>query len=244
VTRTDPKDRFTGLAADYERFRPSYPRELVDWILARAGVRPGDLVADLGCGTGITTRLFAERGLDAVGIDPNADMLAEARRYESGRYVQGEAAATGLSAGSAALAVAGQAFHWFDFPSVTAELKRILRPAGWCAAFWNTRASGPFLDGYEELLHRHCAGYARLAKGPDTLRRLEVFPDFTRAEFPNPNRLSFEQVVGRARSSSYVALDLKDKPAIDRELEALFKLHQKDGAVDFPYKTIVGMWRP
>ena len=70
----DPRARFSGAAAGYARHRPSYPSAIVDGILATAGVGPGDVIADVGCGTGILTRLLAERGQDVVGIDPNESM--------------------------------------------------------------------------------------------------------------------------------------------------------------------------
>ncbi|MBK8613096.1 MAG: class I SAM-dependent methyltransferase [Flavobacteriales bacterium] len=71
-------ERFTGLATIYGQARPTYPPELVRWCLEQAPA-PG-LIVDLGCGTGISTRLFATTGHPVIGIDPNADMLATARR--------------------------------------------------------------------------------------------------------------------------------------------------------------------
>jgi len=68
--------RFSGAAAGYARFRPGYPEALVDWVVAESAVREGDRVVDVGCGTGILTRMLARRGFDVVGIDPNEDMLA------------------------------------------------------------------------------------------------------------------------------------------------------------------------
>src|SRR5262245_8336889 len=111
----DPRERFSGNAAGYAQYRPSYPPAIVDGILAAAGVSPGDPVADVGCGTGIFTRLLAERATVVTGIDPNEPMLAEARAAGgSATYVRGEAEATGLPDQSVALVTVAQAFHWFD----------------------------------------------------------------------------------------------------------------------------------
>lgn len=242
----DPKSRFTGIAETYARFRPSYPDEMADWVLARSGVGPGDPAADIGCGTGISTRLFFERGLSVVGIDPNDDMLAAARLSGRARYQKGEASVTGLGAAAVSLVVGGQSFHWFELGAAMPEFRRILKPGGWCAAFWNQRAPGPVQDDYEALLRGHCAEYENFSKGSDTLSRIAAFPgvvDFARAEFANIPSLDREAFVGRAYSSSYVARGLKDKGGFDRGLAAIFDKHQRGGALVFPYRALAGIWR-
>src|SRR5438270_141737 len=56
-------ERFTGLAQLYAKSRPGYPDAALDFLMDRCGLRPGSMAVDLGCGTGISTRLFAQRGL-------------------------------------------------------------------------------------------------------------------------------------------------------------------------------------
>src|ERR1700761_8478202 len=66
-----------GANADrYDRSRPSYPRALVDRVLAG---RPGPRVLDVGCGTGIVARLFQAAGAEVLGVDPDERMAARAR---------------------------------------------------------------------------------------------------------------------------------------------------------------------
>src|SRR6185295_15184654 len=134
----DPKQRFSAAAGDYHKHRPSYPAALIDWLLREAAVPQGGRIADVGCGTGIATRLLAARGLEVVGVDPNPEMLAEARGAGGGpSYVRGEAAATGLPAASFDLVTVAQALHWIAFPEFAAEARRIQKPTGFAAAFWN-----------------------------------------------------------------------------------------------------------
>src|SRR5947208_450110 len=103
----DPLGRFTGLAGDYARHRPQYPAAAVDFIISRAGLGPQSLVVDVGAGTGISTRLFARRGLRVVGVEPNDDMRRRAQAeppppgVPAPTYRAGRAEGTGLPDGCA-----------------------------------------------------------------------------------------------------------------------------------------------
>lgn len=244
----DSRDRFSVTADLYGKHRPSYPSELIDWIVATTGVVTGAAVADVGCGTGISTRLLAGRGLDVVGIDPNEAMLAEARSSGGARYVRGEAAATGLPTGAVRLVTVAQAFHWFDLPASLAEFGRVLAPGGWCAVFWNVRASTPgFMTGYDALLRTHSREYAIVERPEATLARLKRaggVGDLREAEFPYAQRLDEASFLGRVFSSSYVAHGVPDRPAFERALRALFERWQRGGVVEFEYRSLGLCFRP
>jgi SAM-dependent methyltransferase len=204
-------------------------------------------VADVGCGTGIATRLFAERGFDTVGIDPSGEMLACARRTGGlARYVRAEAAATGLATGSIGLVIAAQAFHWFEVGPAFEEFRRILRPDGWCAAFWNLRARTPFMDAYDHLLRTYSSEYdilvqqdAAAAAVSDTAGIL----DCRQAEFPNRQVLDLDGLFGRAYSHSCVRHGVENVSAFDRELTELYERHHRGDSIEFCYRTVASCWR-
>ncbi|HEX2293077.1 MAG TPA: class I SAM-dependent methyltransferase [Gaiellaceae bacterium] len=127
-----------GFAERYERFRPAPPAVVLDALERYAGGPPLALVIDLGSGTGLSTRAWAERAKEVVGVEPNPEMrrVAGAQTARRGvRYLDAFAQRTGLPSGSADLVTCSQSFHWMDRAAVLAEAARILRPGGVFAAY-------------------------------------------------------------------------------------------------------------
>ena len=241
IDPVDPRRRFTGAGAAYARYRPGYPDTLVDWVLSRARVGPGARVADVGCGTGIFTRLLAARGLDVVGIDPNEDMLAQARAAGGAEYRLAEAAETGLGERSVRLVSVAQAFHWLALDAALAEFERILLPGGRVAVIYNLRAEGAFMDAYDALLRRFSDRYRVVESWEETLAALRRHPrtrEHQEWSGGNAQRFDFEGLHGRAWTSSYVFEGVGDREGFDRSLRRLFETHARDGIVEFPYRTV------
>jgi SAM-dependent methyltransferase len=126
-------------ATRYDRARPSYPTAMVDQILSAC---PGPDVLDVGCGTGISTRLFVRAGANVLGVEVDARMAALAR--QSGLLVEVAPFEDWDPAGRTFDAVvAGQAWHWVDPDAGAAKAADVLRPAGRVALFWNVFQPSP-----------------------------------------------------------------------------------------------------
>jgi SAM-dependent methyltransferase len=93
------------------------------------------VVVDLGCGTGLSTRAWSGVARQAIGIEPNAAMLAAAEEAPGVEYRTAYAQATGLNDCVADIVTCSQSFHWMEAPPTLAEAARILRPGGVFAAY-------------------------------------------------------------------------------------------------------------
>src|SRR3984893_11369258 len=135
------------LAADadaYEHFMCRWSRRLAGPFLDFAGVRPGDRVLDVGCGTGVITAALAERGCVAVGIDASQPYLDGAHRLRSQpgvTYELGDARHMTSPAAPFAACVSPLPLDFSpEVDQVVAEMRRVTRPGGAVACgvfdFW------------------------------------------------------------------------------------------------------------
>ena len=239
--------RFSDRVDDYVRYRPDYPAALLDWLQREQGVDSGWRVADIGAGTGISSKLFLDAGYRVTAVEPNAPMRSAAEHwlqaYAGFDAVGGGADATGLPDASVDLVTVAQAFHWFDEDAARREFARILRPRGLAAIWWNSRRLGGtrFLEGYEALLLAYGTDYTSVAERyADDARMRAWFGDGFRgaARFEHAQRLDFEALRGRLMSSSYApkAGHPRHEPML-HALRELFDSCAENGTVSFDYDT-------
>lgn len=249
----DPTGRFSSRAADYVRWRPGYPREVINLLRERCSTSAASILADLGSGTGIFTRSLLETGAQVYAVEPNAEMRREAEtalaRFPNFHSVAAPAEATGLAAHSIDLIAAAQAAHWFDVGKARAEFRRIAKPGGWLALIWNTRRTGgtSFLREYEALLQRYAANYAEISANQDSTARVTALfapAAFSSHTFDNRQYFDWEGLAGRLRSSSYAPPpDHPNHDPMFNELRALYDRHHQEGRVTFEYDTRVYLGR-
>lgn len=126
---------FGVMAEAYERFRPGYPGELFDMVMAYAG-QPVRAALEIGAGTGKATRLFARRGVMVTATDPDPAMLAELLRHVPAGIKTVQAAFEDLGPGeSYELVYAAAALHWTNPQGRWPRMAALLKPGGVFAAF-------------------------------------------------------------------------------------------------------------
>lgn len=237
----DVNDYFSGLADAYAAHRPGYPPETLAALVA--GLAPPIHAADIGCGTGISTRLLAPHCQSVIGIDPNEDMLDQARREDAAgtssriRYVVASAEATNLPDRSVDLIVCAQAFHWFDPEPTLLEFRRILKSGGRLGLMWNIRQNNnPFTSEYEATVHvaqaeREQSGFVVRRNREFRIEANRHFTNVQRLTFDNPQSLDWSGLIGRARSASYFPKAGSVRDELEARLRVAFEQHKQDGRV-------------
>jgi SAM-dependent methyltransferase len=210
-------------AAAYERGRPGYPPQAIDFLAARLRLRPGRTVVDLAAGTGKLTRPLLATGAEVVAVEPVAEMRAALP--ERARVVDGRAEAMPLSTASADAVAVAQAFHWFDGDAALAEIHRVLRPGSALALVWNRRRmDDPLNQAIEELIgpYRDRPSAFHTGAWRAAFGRTELFGSLEERVFPNEQVLDADGLVDRIASVSFVAaLDEQQRTRVLRAVRAL-----------------------
>ena len=243
----DPTQRFSDRVENYVKYRPHYPPAVVDTLRADCRLTGDSVIADVGSGTGILTKLFLRNGARVFGIEPNREMRAAGERllerYARFTSVAATAEATTLPVHSVDFVTAGQAFHWFDRQQARQEFWRILKPQGWVVLVWNMRrtTATPVLEAYEKLVRTYAIDYASV---DHRLITDEVIADFFRPGtfklkvFESRQPQDFQSCQGRLLSASYTPrADHPNYAPMLAELRTIFDAYQVNGMIPFEYEV-------
>ncbi len=126
-------DYFSGTAAGYAAFRPSYPRELMAWLSQHTAHH--DRAWDCGTGSGQAAVVLAEYFECVLATDPSVPQLQNARHHPRVELAAMSAEGAALREASMDLVTVAQALHWFDLGAFYDEVKRVLVPDGLLAVW-------------------------------------------------------------------------------------------------------------
>lgn len=177
---------FGAAAANYDKFRPRYPDELIDDVVA---MLPGRRVLEVGAGTGIATAAFMARGIAMTCVEPDAEMAATLSAKLADNADLHVDVATFEDWAAARLAdgpgfdglISGQAWHWTDPTTRWANAGAAIRCGGVIALFWNVdhfadpRVPAAYAAAYDKRGIEVRSVHEELTPDPDKLVR-ETFP--------------------------------------------------------------------
>jgi ubiquinone/menaquinone biosynthesis C-methylase UbiE len=246
--KQDPKTRFSSRVDRYIKYRPGYPKEVIDFLKEKEILLANSIIADIGSGTGILSELFLKEGNKVYGIEPNRDMRVAAEKllsdYVNFISIEGTAEKTNLEINSIDIITAGQAFHWFNLEKTRIEFSRILKSEGWVVLVWNRRKkhTNEFLKEYEKFLLKYGTDYAAIEKSKlefdKFFGRSESNKNYYKVHYDNYQIFDYNGLKGRLLSTSYIPIEENTKHyEMLAELKQLFETFQKDGLIMFEYDT-------
>lgn len=236
---------FGSIAELYERVRPGYPAEAVDWFLSDGSASRGLRIADVGTGTGKLTDALLAPGRAVTAVDPDPGMLAVlAAKHPEVTTVTGTAEQLPFADASFDAVTFGQSWHWVDPPRGSTEVARVLRPGGSLGLFWNIRdAREPWVAEFADILGHQSADELMLeAGGPVVTGPLEFE---AMREFAWTSTIDVPTLVDLAATHGFV---ITASEADRREmLDAVGALGERvadpDGIVRLPYRLYVYRFR-
>ena len=241
--------RFSDRVEDYVKYRPVYTTHVVSILKNKFVLDEFSIIADIGSGTGISSKLFIDNGNKVYGVEPNKQMREAAELFflENKNFVSisGTAEETNLPNKSIDLIFSGQAFHWFDKNSAKKEFNRILKKEGHIVLAWNERdEKDDFQKEYEKILQQ-IPEYAEVNHKNISDDQISTFfspAKMHKESIENLQIFNLESLKGRLRSSSYFPKQGKLHENIVRQVEGLFYKFEKNGVINFLYETNI-YWR-
>ena len=263
-----PWQQVSGNAAEaYERqlvpamFEPWAPK-----LIDLADVRPAERILDVACGTGVVTRLAAERTGSTgrvVGLDINAAMLAVARRLApvdgaAVEWLEASALEMPLPDATFDVVLCQHGLQQFpDRPAALREMRRVLAPAGRLAfSVWSRIESSPGMAALAAALERHVGLEAAAnRRAPFALgdaaqlqtlveeagfRDLQLQSIIESARFPSPEALVAYQLAATPLST-LGALTQETHRVVARDVRAALRAYIQDEALVVPMEAHIGL---
>jgi ubiquinone/menaquinone biosynthesis C-methylase UbiE len=244
--RVHPRAReFAKAASVYERARPEFPAQAIDWLVEHLRITSSTRLLDLAAGTGRSTRPLYEHTHEIVAVEPVPEMrqVLQASLPEI-EVLDGTAERIPLQDASVGAVVVAQAFHWFDPVAALAEISRVLEPDGRLGLAWHSPdRSDPLQRAFRAIVEQDRQG-APIHVAHDADHYVAEDAPLTRigaTEIRDVHVYDADRLVALALSTShFAALDEARQAVGEQQIRALVG---PSGTVELPYTVELSAFR-
>lgn len=229
--------KFDEAAEIYDKYRPSYPKEMIDDLIEITGLKPSDSIIEVGAGSGKATELLVERGygvtcielgqnLANIGIEKFSDLGNVS--YIVGRFEDLEDLPKDNK-----LIFSAQAFHWIPKPIGYIKASQLISEDGYCALFWNRYYDNGSLENNE--FNKICREYGLMplvdaielkkmnAIELEAIRRSDSFYNINLIEYPWSEQQTYEAFINFLRTTNkYIGMSVDEKDRLHTKLKEIF----------------------
>lgn len=203
------QDKFSGKSDNYDKYRPPYPQEMIDFICT-AGNQTSEVFADIGSGTGKVAEFLLKKNKIVYAVEPNEDMrkIAEKSLGENEKFhsLNQTAENTTIKTDSVDNIICGESYHWLDNIRTKLEFKRILKKEGFIFLLWTTPGQNEYDQELGILFQQFCnKNNSEIINVSKEERAIHLFGEgnYKKAEFKNIIDQTFEGLLGGCLSSAF-----------------------------------------
>lgn len=234
--------RFQNAASHYLAGRIPYFPRLIARVAELTGLNPAHRLLDMGCGPGLLAKAFAPFVAQALGVDPEPEMLRIAAVDSPVNIEWRQASSYDIAPdwGQFRLVTMGRSFHWMDRVDTLRRLEALVPPGGAVALFHDAHPELPenaWWPHYRALVRRYETG-AGVHRHPDWLPDETVilgsaFNQLETHSVIEPRRASIASIIARAMSKSSIAMasSAGSVASLGPEIEKLLAPYAQDGQV-------------
>eukprot|EP01025_Chloroclados_australasicus_P018808 TRINITY_DN20011_c0_g1_i1.p2 TRINITY_DN20011_c0_g1~~TRINITY_DN20011_c0_g1_i1.p2 ORF type:complete len:266 (+),score=34.28 TRINITY_DN20011_c0_g1_i1:473-1270(+) len=238
MSSTNFSHLFNKQAANYAKFRPTYPKSLYDKIFSYAGYDKGDIAVDVATGNGQAANYLAAFFEKVVAIDSSREQIANAHtRHSNVEFVFGDCHELPFENNSIDLVTVAQALHWFELPQFYKEAGRVLKPgkvfSAWCYPLFSFPDYPQASEQVKEYGHGFLKDYwderaMKVARSYDGMEPPEnIFQDFQKRQLLVEQRSNLQAIKGYMASWSAYNTYISQNQGLQDPLEDLFSKLQK-----------------
>ena len=240
------EEKFNWLSEIYTKYRPSYAAKSIEYVLEKTE-NSIQTIADIWAWTGKLSKAFLEKDLQVYAIEPNKEMLEQAKKelqnYPKFKILKSTAEETTLENNSIDLITIGQAFHRFNQELFKKEATRILKKGKYITIFYNNwDKTSEIIQKIHELSKEYCPLYKGSSWWLENQEEIfkSFFKTYEKKFFPNNYTLTLDAFLWLNFSASYAPKkEDKNYEIYKEELTTLFNQYSKKGILTMPNNTIL-----